>query len=54
MVAEFLTGNHVMKYQQGIFNGIRKDMFIESTSMEYGLGQCVVAGTTLKAETLKR
>ena len=53
IIKGFLEGNHVMRHQRGIWNGISSDMFIESTFMRYGHSRTGVIGLTLKPETLK-
>ena len=35
----FKRGKHVMQHIDGLWNGIRSDMFIESTFMRYGHGR---------------
>ena len=42
-----------MQHMNGNWNGIRSDMFIESTFMRYGHGRAGIIGITLKPETLK-
>ena len=32
---EFINGNHVMRHQNGVWNDIWSDMYIESTVMGY-------------------
>lgn len=49
----FMKGEHVMRHNPGIWNGIWSDMFIESTFMRYGHGKGGIIGITLKPETLK-
>ena len=51
---EFLDGHHVMRHQEGIWNGIWSDMFIESTFMRYGHGPGGIIGITLNPKSLKR
>ena len=51
---EFLKGNHVMRHQEGIWNGIWSDMFIESTFMRYGHGPGGIIGITLNPKSIKR
>ena len=51
---DFLKGNHVMRHQPGIWNGIWSDMYIESTFMRYGHGPGGIIGITLKPKALKR
>ena len=53
IVKGFLEGNHVMRYQRGIWNGISSDMFIESTFMRFGHSKTGIVGSTLKQETTK-
>lgn len=48
-----MKGDHVMRHNPGIWNGIWSDMFIESTLMRYGHGKGGIIGITLKPETLK-
>ena len=50
----FMEGNHVMRHQLGLWNGIWSDMYIESTFMWYGHGPGGIIGITLKPSTLKR
>ena len=33
---KFMTGEHVMRHQKGLWNGIWSDMMIETTYMKYG------------------
>jgi len=54
VLEEFLQGNHVMRHQPGLWNGIWSDMFIESTFMRYGHSPGGIIGITLKPSTLKR
>ena len=49
----FMKGEHVMRHQCGLWNGIWSDMFIETTFMRYGHAPGGVIGITLKPETLK-
>ena len=51
---QFLLGNHVMRHQPGIWNGIWSDMFIETTFMRYGHGPGGIIGITLQPSTLTR
>ena len=51
---EFMKGNHVMRHQRGIWNGLWSDLYIESTFMRYGHGPGVIVGITLQPSTLKR
>ena len=52
--AEFLLGNHVMRHNAGIWNGIWSDMYIETTFMRYGHGPGGIIGNTLEPGTLTR
>ena len=38
VLATFLKGEHVMRHQSGLWNGMWSDMFIESTFMRCGHG----------------
>ena len=51
---EFMKGNHVMRHQRGIWNGLWSDLFIESTFMRYGHSPGGIVGITLQPNTLKR
>ena len=53
VLGSFLKGEHVMRHDRGIWNGIWSDMFIESTFMRYGHAPGGIIGITLKPETLK-
>ena len=53
VLRRFLRGEHVMRHERGIWNGIWSDMFIESTFMRYGHAPGGIIGITLKPETLK-
>ena len=33
---KFMKGEHVMRHQKGLWNGIWSDMMIETTYMKYG------------------
>ena len=50
----FMKGQHVMRHQPGIWNGMWSDMFIESTFMRYGHGPGGIIGITLKPNALNR
>ena len=54
VLATFLKGEHVMRHQSGLWNGIWSDMFIETTFMRYGHGPGGLIGITLKPSALKR
>lgn len=49
----FMEGQHVMRHNPGVWNGIWSDMYIETTFMKYGHGKGGIIGITLKPETLK-
>ena len=49
----FINGEQTMRHNQGIWNGVWSDMFIETTYMRYGHGPSGIIGTTTKPETLK-
>ncbi len=49
-----LNGEHVMRHNPGVWNGIWSDMFIETTFMRYGKGPGGLVGETLKPSTIKR
>lgn len=51
---EFMKGNHVMRHQSGIWNGLWSDLFIESTFMRYGHSTGGLVGITLQPSTVKR
>ena len=53
VLAWFMKGEHVMRHQRGLWNGIWSDMFIETTFMRYGHAPGGIIGITLKAQTLK-
>lgn len=54
MQDEFMKGNHVMRHQCDIWNGLWSDLFIESTFMRYGHSPGGIVGITLQPSTLKR
>jgi len=51
---EFMKGNHVMRHQRGIWNGLWSDLYIESTFMRYDHSPGGIVGLTLKPSTLRR
>ena len=53
VLARFLKGEHVMRHQTGLWNGMWSDMFIETTFMRYGHGPGGLIGITLKPSALK-
>lgn len=67
VLEKFLKGEHVMRHNTGLWNGLWSDTFIETTFMHYGKGPGgivvgvaggIVAGgivgVTLKPSTVKR
>ena len=54
LLQEFLMGRHVMRHNQGIWNGIWSDMFIESTFMRYGHESGGLTGLTVKPSAVTR
>ena len=52
VLIQFMDGQHVMRHQHGLFNGIWSDMAIESTYMKHGKGPGGVIGFTTKPKTL--
>ena len=56
-LTKFLKGEHVMRHQSGLWNGIWTDMAIETTFMRYGKGSRSsggLVGVTVKPETAKK
>ena len=53
VLARFMKGEHVMRHQRGLWNGIWSDMYIETTFIRYGHAPGGILGITLKPETLK-
>ena len=53
VVKLFLNGEHVMRHNPGVWNGIWSDMFIETTFMRYGKGTGGLVGVTLERSTVK-
>ena len=49
-----MKGNHVMRHQRGIWNGLWSDLYIETTFMRYGHSPGGIVGITLQPSTLKR
>ena len=49
----FLRGEHVMRHQDGIWNGIWSDMMIETTYMRYGKGPGGIIGVTTQPRTVQ-
>ena len=54
VLKRFLNGEHVMRHNHGVCNGIWSDMFIETTFMRYGKGPRDLVGVTLKPSTIQR
>ena len=54
ILVQFMKGEHVMRHQAGIWNGMWSDMFIETTFMRYGHGPGGLVGITLNAAAMKR
>ena len=48
ILARFMKGEHVMRHQDGFWNGILSGMFIETTFMWYGKGPGGIVGVTLE------
>ena len=51
---QFMKGEHVMRHQAGIWNGMWSDMFIETTFMRYGHGPGGLVGITLNVAAMKQ
>ena len=54
VLKRFLNGEHVMRHNPGVWNGIWSGMFIETTFMRYGKGPGGLVGVTLKPSTIQR
>ena len=54
VLKRFLNGEHVMRHNPGVWNGILSDIVIEITFMRYGKGPGGLVGVTLKPSTVKR
>ncbi|KAG0712796.1 hypothetical protein GWK47_017680 [Chionoecetes opilio] len=54
VLPECMRGNHVMRHNPGIWNGIWSDMFIESTFMRYGHEAGGLVGLTLQPSAVSR
>ena len=54
VLKRFLNGEHVMRHNPGVWNGIWSDMFIGTTFMRYGKGPGGLVGLILKPSTVKR
>ena len=53
ILERFMKGEHVMRHQEGYWNGIWSDMLIETTFMNYGKGPGGLVGVTLQPKTMK-
>ena len=53
VLVRFMKGEHVMRHQRGLWNGLWSDMFIETSFMRYGHAPNGIIGITLKPDTLK-
>ncbi len=54
LLHQFMKGNHVMRHNPGLWNGIWSDMFIESTFMRYGHEAGGLVGLTLQPSAVSR
>ena len=54
ILVQFMKGEHVMRHQAGMWNGMWSDIFIETTFMCYGHGPGGLVGITLNAAAMKR
>ena len=45
---KFMQGEHVMRHQNGLWNGIWSDMMIETTYLKYGKDLSGMIGFTTK------
>ena len=52
VLERFMAGEHVIRHQDGLWNGIWSDLFIETTYMRYGKGPSGIIGSTLNESTL--
>jgi hypothetical protein len=52
LLKKFMAGEHVMRHQDGFWNAIWSDLFIETTYMRYGHGPAGIVGSTLNESTL--
>ena len=51
LLKRFMAGEHVMRHQDGLWNAIWSDLFIETTYMRYGHGQGGIIGNALNDST---
>ena len=49
-----MKGEHITRHEQGYWNGISSDMYIETTFMHYGKGPVGIVGVTLKPSVVKK
>ena len=49
----FMKGEHVMRHQDGLRNGIWSAMMIEITCMRYGKGPDGISGATTKPRSVQ-
>ena len=49
-----MKGEHIMRHEQGHWNGIWSNMYIETTFMHYGKGPGGIVGVTLKPNVVKK
>ena len=54
ILQEFMKGNHVMRHNPGLWNGIWSDMFIETTFMRYGHEAGGLVGLTMQPSAVSR
>ena len=47
-----MAGQHVMRHQDGLWNAMWSDLFIETTYMRYGHGPSGIIGSTLNESTM--
>ena len=52
VLSEFMKGNHVMRHNPGLWNGVWSDMFIESTFMRFGHEAGGLIGLTLQPSSV--
>ena len=54
VLSGFMNGEHVMRHQKGLWNGIWSDMFIETTFMRHGKDLHGLVDITLQPKTVKQ
>ena len=54
VLKKFMKGEHIMRHEQGYWNGIWSDMYIETTFMCYEKGPGGIVGVTLKPSIVKK